>query len=449
MMFLKELTTFTILISIYAFCAFGQTDELRQEVIFLADSIGNRYPASEGDLRVRKHLLRKFADYGLECYEQTFDIVEYMWGKGSLKLTMDDTITSFSFGKDFVVQARSATDTISAEYLVILDAIPDSYHCMMQGKVVICPYKGGSGRTPNIAEMERAGAVASIYVKPPQRNIKPVISKAGRIHDTHKIPVLAINNNELTKFIPQSVADTLTGSIYTAPPSHRIQVATKHYDNHLQAANIFGLKRGSSDEYIIIGAHYDTLAPDNESGEPKCGANDNASGVAMMMALAKRMSIIKTSYNIIFIAFGGEEKGCLGSREFVAQMPFSKESVKEMINLDMVGRPEQGIFHYRQFNNTTIKPIDIMPSATLQLTEGEDALSDHYDFVKGNIPSTYFHTGSDPKIHTVEDTSDRLDYNGMAEILEFLTNYIIALSTTSREQTSRMTQGDDYIKDKD
>ena len=130
-MFLKELTTFTILISIYAFCAFGQTDELRQEVIFLADSIGNRYPASEGDLRVRKHLLRKFADYGLECYEQTFDIVEYMWGKGSLKLTMDDTITSFSFGEDFVVQARSATDTISAEYLVILDAIPDSYHCMM------------------------------------------------------------------------------------------------------------------------------------------------------------------------------------------------------------------------------------------------------------------------------------------------------------------------------
>lgn len=393
----------------------------------------------------RKHLMRKFADYGLECHEQTFDITEYMWGEGSLQLTTDNTITPFIFGKNFVVQARSATNTLSTEYVVILDAIPDSCHCLMQGKVVICPYKGDSGRTPSIAEMERAGAVASIYVNPPQRVVKPVISKAGRIYDTHKIPVFVINNSELTKFIPQSVADTLTGSIYTAPPTHRIQIATKHYETHLPAANILGFKRGSSDEYIIIGAHYDTLAPNNESGEPRRGANDNASGVAMMMALAKRMSVITTHHNIIFIAFGGEEKGCLGSREFVAQMPFRKEYVKEMINLDMLGRPEQGIFYYRQFNNPTIKPNDIMPPTTLLLTEGEDALSDHFDFVKENIPVTYFHTGTDPMIHTVEDTSDRLDYVGMADILEFLTRYTVTLST----QTSTMTQGDDHIKNKD
>ncbi len=429
MIFLKKLLIFTILISINALCALGQADELRNEVAFLTDSIGNRYPASEGDLMVRKHLMRKFADYGLECHEQTFDITEYMWGEGSLQLTIDSAVTPFSSGKDFVVQARSASDTLSAEYVVILDAIPDSCHCLMQGKVVICPYKGDSGQTPSIAEMERAGALALIFVNPPQRNVKPVISKAGRIYDTHKIPVLVINNIELTKFIPQSVADTLAESIYTAPPSHRIQIASKHYENHMQAANIIGFKRGSSDEYIIIGAHCDTLAPDNASGEPRRGANDNASGVAMMMALARRMSAITTHHNIIFIAFGGEEKGCLGSREFVAQMPFKKEYVKEMINLDMVGRPEQGIFYYKQFNNTTIKPDDIMPPSPLHLTEGEDALSDHYDFVKGNMPTTYFHTGADPMIHTVEDTSDRLNYNGMAEILEFLTKYIVTLST--------------------
>lgn len=440
MMFLKKLLIFTILISINALWALGQAGEFRKEVALLADSIGNRYPASEGDLMARKHLMRKFADYGLECYEKTFDITEYMWGEGSLQLTIDSTITPFIFGKDFAVQSRSTTDTLSAEYVVILDAIPDSCHCLMQGKVVICPYKGDSGRTPSIAEMERAGALASIYVNPPQRNVKPAISKAGRIYDTHKIPVLVINNSGLTKFIPQSVADTLTGSIYAAPQSHRIQIDTKHYENHLSAANIIGLKRGSSDEYIIIGAHYDTLAPDNESGELRRGANDNASGVAMMMALAKRMDVITTHHNIIFIAFGGEEKGCLGSRDFVAQMPFKKEYVKEMINLDMVGRPQQGIFYYKQFNSTTIKPNDIMPPATLHLTESEDALSDHYDFVKESIPATYFHTGSDPMIHTVEDTSDRLDYDGMAEILEYLTNYIITLSTKSCEQTSTLTQ---------
>lgn len=429
MMFLKELMTFSILISIYALCAFGQTDELRNEVVFLTDSIGNRYPASEEDLRVRKHLLRKFADYGLECYEHTFDITEYMWGEGSLKLTIDNIMTPFIFGKDFVVQSRSATDTLSAEYIVILDAIPDSCQCLMQGKAVICPYKGEKGRTPTIAEMERAGAVAAIYVNPPQRNVMPTVSKGGRIHNTHKIPVLSINSSELTAFIPDSIADTLTGCIYAASPSHRIQIATKHHENHLQAANIIGTKKGSSDDYIIIGAHYDTVASDKESGNTMRGANDNASGVAMLIALAKRMSGIETRHNIMFIAFGGEEKGCLGSKEFVARMPFRKEYVREMINLDMVGQLEQGWLYYRQFNNPEIKPESIT-SPALHLTEGEDALSDHYDFAKENMPATYIHTGRDPVAHTADDTGDRLNYDGMAEILEFLDNYIMALSTT-------------------
>ena len=440
MTFMKNILIFILLTCIPGLYGFAQTMELRQEVAFLADSIGNRYPASNGDLRARAHLMRQFAAFGMESFEQTFNIVESMWGEGSLSLTADSVSTSFSFGKDFVIQARSATDTLSAGYVVIFNGFPDSRPRLIQGKVVICPYKCVKGRTPTIAEMEQAGAAALIYVNPPQKNVKQTFSKGGRIHSTHKIPVLTLDNNELKMFIPDGAADTLSQGFYAAPPSHKIHIATKHHENHLQAANVIGIKKGYSNKYIIIGAHYDTVAPDNGNGEPVRGANDNASGVAMMLALAKRLNSIKTHHNIIFVAFSGEEKGCLGSKEFVARMPFRKECVKEMINLDMVGCLKQNLFYYKQFNSPMITPSDVPSRTALQLTESEDALSDHYDFVKEGIPSTVFHTGPDDAIHTADDIAGRLNYEGMSEILEFLTNYIITLSTTTCRTTDMAIQ---------
>ena len=111
---------------------------------------------------------------------------------------------------------------------------------------------------------------------------------------------------------------------------------------------------------------------------------------------------------------------------FVNEMPFKSADITEMINLDMVGKMTNGRLFFKQFHEPAIRPDDIRTSG-ITLTEGPDAISDHADFVRAHISASYFHTGSDPTIHTPEDTSDKLNYMGMTQILNFLLNYIIAV----------------------
>ncbi len=415
-----------IIFLISAFQCLGQVEELRRDLTFLADSVGNRYPGSAGDLKVREYIARQFTSIGMEYEEQYFDIVEQIWGDGSLRLVADGTVINFASGDDFVVRGRSANDSLSAEYVVVLDSLPDASRSIMLGKAVVCLSRGRVGRTPTIHEMERAGALAVIYVHPAGKGLGSGVSKGGRNHEPYKIPVLTLSHDALARFLPQTVVDTLTTNVYVAPPSHLIQLTSRHHEKRIKSANIIGLKRGSNDEYIIVGAHYDTISPDPGSGEFRRGANDNASGVTLMMALARRLCQTETSHNILFVAFGGEEKGRLGSMYFTSRMPLGENAVTEMINLDMLGRMENQRLYYKQINSTKIN-LSNRECTKLFLTEGQDAASDHYDFAMKGIPVSYFSTGEDPAIHTSSDTSDRINYEGISLALDFLIEYVIGL----------------------
>lgn len=368
---------------------------------------------------VREHLKHQFSESGLAVTEQSFEIVETMWGDGTLLLETNDGNRVFTCGKDFVVNGRSAVDSVSAQYIVLFDSIPDSLYYLMQEKIVICAYKGFTGgRMPTIENMTQSGARAIIFIQPQGNNVKQTTVKGGRISELRKIPQLSINYEDVSKFVHAEDSLDTPGSIYIAPSSNRITLITNHYDSRLQAANIIGLKKGSNDRYIIVGAHYDTIMG------PMPGANDNASGVAMMAALARMMKSVKTKHNILFIAFGGEEKGCLGSRHYVQNMPMDIDTITEMINLDMVGKMTDNCLYYKQFNETSISPKDVKSNSVTPM-EGQDGLSDHYDFIMSGVPASVFHTGLDDQtMHTENDTSVHLNYEGMEQILEYLSRYI-------------------------
>lgn len=404
----------------------GQGWKIRQEVVFLADTIGNRYPASEGDILTRQHIIQHFENFGLECTTQPFEIVEYIWGDGSLQLTKDTTVTNFIYGHDFIVSGRSAADTLYAEYALVAGDLPAPILSLVQNKIVICRQKDSpSGRRiPPIPDLVKAGASAIIFVNPEGQLVRPRKTKGNRRLFPEKIPILSINHDILTHFIPKGIAGDHNLNIFFVAPSSKIKIATRHYDKRIQAANIIGHKQGSNNRYIIIGAHYDTCGLDSQTGEIRPGANDNASGVAMLMALAKRLSKASTNHNIIFVAFGGEEKGCLGAMNFVANLPFDKSAVTEFINLDMVGRMEHNTLYYKHFNTEhSTNPA----SRDLSLKELDGGNSDHCEFADAGIPTTHFHTGQDSVIHTPQDTPDRLNYKGMEKILDFLVDYILAL----------------------
>lgn len=407
----------------------SQNAALRKEVAYLTDSIGSRYPGSQGDLMARRHIATQFSRFGLECKEYPFDIIEYLWCDGSLQIQKDTTIHDFIQDKDFYINGRSAEAMVSSRFVVVGNSLPDSLFEEIRNRIVVnLPAKSGNNPSKILTTSDaiKAGALAMIYVNPAGKKINKVISKGNRNHHPLQIPILRLEHDELSQFLPDSIKDISDCNIYSAPPSHLIRITTQRKERKIKASNVIGVKNGTDERYIIVGAHYDTLGPDSETGEQRVGANDNASGVAAMIALANILSKKKTHHKILFAAFGGEEKGALGSMDLVQNLMQKDIQIDEMINLDMVGKMEGHTLFYRQFNEPKTSPDDVRHKR-IKLTEGKDSLSDHYDFVMNGIPASYFTTGEDQFMHTTSDTSGKLNYKGMAETVRFLARYIISI----------------------
>jgi hypothetical protein len=192
------------------------------------------------------------------------------------------------------------------------------------------------------------------------------------------------------------------------------------------------------DEYIILGAHFDHLGMGGPGSGSRAldttgihhGADDNASGVAMMMELAEKFAKTKGSHkrSIICLAFSGEEEGLLGSKYFVNDPGIDLSRVNVMINLDMVGRLNEA-------NNLQIGGVgtaaglkDIVYAHTdtsvIKLTLSEEGYgpSDHSSFYGKNIPVLFYFTGAHMDYHTPKDTWEKINYRGMIEITDLVFN---------------------------
>ncbi|MGA0283547.1 MAG: M28 family peptidase [Saprospiraceae bacterium] len=208
-------------------------------------------------------------------------------------------------------------------------------------------------------------------------------------------------------------------------------------DPVIEGRNVGAYKDNGSDYTIIIGAHYDHLGYGPEgslySGPPAIhnGADDNASGVATMMALAEILATKEMENNFLFLAFSGEEKGLWGSNFFVDNNPLSNEDVNFMINLDMVGRlnDENKLAVY----GTGTSPIwnetltGIKSDFNFTMSESGVGPSDHTSFYLEDIPVLAFFTGQHEDYHKPSDDWDKLNYDGIMDILDYLTDLIAEL----------------------
>ncbi|TSA27932.1 MAG: M20/M25/M40 family metallo-hydrolase [Bacteroidetes bacterium] len=215
-----------------------------------------------------------------------------------------------------------------------------------------------------------------------------------------------------------------------------------------QTVNVVGLLKGSdpvlSEEYLVVGGHYDHLGmggPNSGSRMPDTnaihnGADDNASGTAMVMELARVLAAQPPpARSIIFVAFSAEEMGLLGSRYFVNNPPVPAGSIKTMFNFDMVGRFD------KEKNSISVSGTGTSAEADSILRVYEETLpfqvvhapdgygpSDHASFYSVNIPVFYFNTGVHMDYHTPFDDADKLDYVSEAEIGDFAVNLIQAVA---------------------
>ncbi|MCC7308326.1 MAG: M28 family peptidase [Acidobacteria bacterium] len=171
----------------------------------------------------------------------------------------------------------------------------------------------------------------------------------------------------------------------------------------LKGDNFVGRIKGknSPDRYIIVTAHYDHVGINR--GEIYNGADDNASGTSALFAIASYFKKHQPKHSLIFVAFDAEEKGLVGSRYFVANLPVKKESILLNINMDMISRNDKGeLYATGTFQNPQLKPVleAVQKKAGVKLLLGHDDpklgrddwtnQSDQGSFHREKIPFIYF-----------------------------------------------------------
>ncbi len=207
-------------------------------------------------------------------------------------------------------------------------------------------------------------------------------------------------------------------------------------------ANVIGWIDNKSDKTIVIGAHYDHLGiAKSRTGSDKTlqihnGADDNASGTAAMLELARWVSGNKSlKYNYLFVAFSAEEKGLFGSKAFCSRPWVNNKNIFYMLNLDMVGRlGSQGdTISALGVASSTVweQMLDSIrhPDFSIKKINGAPAFSDHSPFLKKGIPVIYFTTGLHPDYHTPKDDTEFINFKGMVEIEDYLRNFIQSAET--------------------
>ncbi len=201
--------------------------------------------------------------------------------------------------------------------------------------------------------------------------------------------------------------------------------------------NVVGYIDNGANKTVIIGAHYDHLGFGGRGslhrGENAVhnGADDNASGVAVMLQLADRLKEGNKGSNYLFIAFSGEEMGLLGSNFYSKNATIDLSKANFMINMDMVGRlkPEKTLaIHgtgtariWPQVLNSVNKDFDLV------LKESGIGPSDHTSFYLQDIPVLHFFTGQHEDYHKPSDDHEKLNYEGMQAISDYILEIITEL----------------------
>ncbi|MGL1885230.1 MAG: M28 family peptidase [Reichenbachiella sp.] len=216
---------------------------------------------------------------------------------------------------------------------------------------------------------------------------------------------------------------------YSDLQSISIDVAAKHHANYT-SQNIVGFIEGQNkDSLIVLTAHYDHLGMMGSTAIFP-GANDNASGVAMLLSLAKHYQDFPPKYNTVLIAFGGEELGLLGSQYFVQNPMIDLSIIKLLLNFDIAGTGDEGIqvvngsVYRKQFDllSKINKIQNYLPQVKIR---GEACNSDHCLFHMKGVPSFFIYTlGGIQAYHDIYDRSETLPLTEFEDYFRLITTFL-------------------------
>ncbi len=243
---------------------------------------------------------------------------------------------------------------------------------------------------------------------------------------------------------------------FAFPENLRVSLNVNIESTRATVNNVLAYLPGKTDEYVIIGAHYDhlgrgyydSLAP-SLIGQIHPGADDNASGTAGVLELARLLAPMKGKLQrgILFASFAGEELGLLGSAEWVKEPTLPLGKAVAMLNMDMIGRIKDdkvyigGVGTGADFKSL-LEQEQGKSTFKIEYSAGGYSASDHTSFVAKKIPVLFFFSGLHSDYHKPSDTWDKINAPSAAHLLDFIDDVALKIDSAP-ERTAFVTVVED------
>ncbi len=421
---------------------------LKAHIQYLADDkLEGRRTGTNGEELAMQYIINQFKTIGLtpkgtEYYPQSFvvndgkqiDSVTELIINGS-KLEVGKDFFPFPFSPAINLEALPAIAVQEADMPWFFDLKETLEENKTNPHFDLSDYI----RT-NSKKAKDRGASAVILYNTSAEDDKLVFDSKDKTEQL-SIPVLYISKEAAKKYFTDKAA--------TLNIKMQILISEKNRIGH----NVIGYINNRAATTVILGAHYDHLGYGEDgnsmirTGEKSIhnGADDNASGTAALIELARKLKSSKaTNNNYLFIAFSGEELGLFGSKYFTENSTIDLKTVNYMINMDMVGRlndstkvitiggygtsPEWPNVISKEYFNLPNKVKKTVPSLIIKIDSSGTGPSDHTSFYRKDIPVLFYFTGLHTDYHKPSDDADKINYNGEQVIIQHILSTIESLN---------------------
>ncbi|MFT3701630.1 MAG: M28 family peptidase [Agriterribacter sp.] len=462
---------FTVLVlSIIAVPCFAQSSikgaTLVKDISYLAsDKLAGRFPGTKGNELAAKYIEHVFKKNKIEPlfpgYEQPFNVIVKLEPPAANNFIKVGDMSDFLMNRDYSIFPFSGSAKLNAKVFAASsnEVAMRNPTSIKANWVVLWRRKSQAPASDSLSDYAiskkafEEGAAGIILISPDSIDQKDVLVRLRpRKDEPLPIPVIQLSRNawqKLTRALFDTTENDLQPKISSVPLTVAVQVEKKE----ITAKNIVGIIKGSdatlSNEYIILGAHYDhlgyggygtgSLQPDTIAIHN--GADDNASGTAALMAIAAELSHNRDSLkrSVIIIAFSAEEEGLLGSQYFVNHLPVPKGSIKVMLNMDMVGHLNTEHQLYMGGAGTFPGGVDFMKKTgegsalNLVVHAGSVGGSDHVSFYQKGISCVGLHTGGHPQYHKPSDDVELINKDGIEQVAKYIYQAMYGLTNWQGE----------------
>jgi hypothetical protein len=457
--------------------------ELKDHVVYLSSgSLEGRQTGTTADSIAAEYIKKQFEKIGLkpligdgfQRFKVTNKIVQ---GSGNLLMINDK---KYSPGKDFLPFGFSADKSFESEvvfagygfsinndslkwndyegidiygkWVMILRADPESEKTISK----FVPFSGDRDKALLAKDL---GAGGILMVSGPASDPEDRFDPLSSYDHPLDIPVIRIKREIADIILSRSKTTVAELELKLNNTRRSSSFKTGTYANGISeiirekslTRNVVMILEGQDEklknEYVIMGAHFDHLGMGGAGSSSRApdtiavhhGADDNASGVSMMLELAEKFAKTKGSNkrSIIFIAFSAEEMGLLGSKYFVENPGIDLSKANVMINLDMIGRLHEdnslqigGIGTADRLRDIVLSLSDTLLVKHTFAEEGYGP-SDHSSFYGKDIPVLFYSTGAHLDYHTPADTYEKLNYKAMVKISDLVFNVARELANSA------------------